>query len=247
MPTILIVDENKPSVVMTSEIIKDHLYGVVIEVVSDGKACIETVQTKKFDMVIMDFDLPDSDGVTLAKLVRSFYDGPILLTAFDDEVVQEAIKNEMFYYSDICSYIKKPIVAKDFVMKLEKFLLKKETYKKQFSTDIPLEIAPLKSGKSKVNSVKGKVVNMSIGGAGINFGSPLKGKIGEEVSLILDFHKGKNAKKSVSKDAKAPTKIKAQLVKLDKTKKKADFVFSELSEKAMKDLEAVLRASKEMD
>lgn len=244
MPSILIVDESKPSVVMTSEIIKDHVQGVMVDVVSDGKACLDIMQTKRYDLIVIDFDLPDADGVTLARLVRSHFDGPILLTAFEDEVVQEAVKTEMFFYADICSYIRKPIVTADFVAKLEKFLLKKAALQKRFATNIPIEITKAGTGK-KIPPLKGKVVNMSIAGAGISVTAPIKGKIGDEVSLVLDFHKG--GKKPKSKEDTVHTKIKAHLVWLDKTKKKANFQFSSLSEKAMKELEIVLRASKEIE
>lgn len=249
MPTVLIVDDSKPSVVMTSEIIKDHVQGVVVEVVGTGKDCLESTRNKKFDLIVIDFDLPDSDGVTLSKLVRSYFDGPILITAFEDEVVQEAIKTEMFFYSDICSYIKKPIESKDFISKIEKFLLKKENFNKRFATNIPLEITKPSAAKTKkAPAVKGRVVNLSISAAGISVAAPLKGKIGDEVSLTLNFKKNfKKEGASSSKEDKNLTKIKAHLVWLDKTKKKANFRFAGLNEKTLKDLEAVLRSSKEID
>lgn len=240
MPSVLIVDENKPSIVMTSEIIKDHVPGVNVDVVGLGKTCLESIQNKKYDLIVIDFDLPDADGVTLAKLVRSHHDGPILITAFEDDVVEEAIKNEMFFYSDICSYIKKPIDQKDFALKLNKYLLKKEGYNKHFSTKIPLEIT--KNPKTGVkDAVKGHVFNMSLNEAGISTLKPIKGKVGDEVSLVLSFKKQTKSSKEEHE-----MKIKAQLVWMDKSKKKANFQFSNLSEKTQKELEEYLRAAKEI-
>jgi DNA-binding response OmpR family regulator len=234
---------------MTSEIVKDHVQGVLVEVLSNGAACLEAIQKKTYDLIVIDFDLPDADGVTLSKLVRTYFDGPILITAFDDEVVQEAIKTEMFLYSDICSFIKKPIVTSDFAAKIEKYLLKKKRFQKRFETNIPLEITKGNSGKSKKSTaVKGRIINLSIAGAGIRVAAPLKGKIGDEVSLVLDFKK--NSKKGEAKVSKASahlTKIKAHLVWLDKSKKNAGFKFDALSEKTLKDLETVLRTSREID
>ena len=250
MPTVLIVDESKPSVVMTSEILKDHVPGVIVEVVATGKDCLDLTSKKKYDLVVIDFDLPDADGVTLAKMVRNTFEGPILLTAFDDDVVQAAIKAEMFVYSDVCSLISKPIVTADFVAKIDKFLLKGHSIRKHFATDLPIEIAgsgPKKNKKSTV--VKGRLINMSISGAGIKVAAPLKGKIGDEVSLILDFRNASSKKKNatLSKNEESLTKIKAQLVWIDKSKKKVGFKFSNLTEKTLKDLEGVLRSSKEID
>ncbi len=255
MPTVLIVDENKPSLVMTSEILKDHVSGVVIEVVGSGKGCLELASKKTYDLIIIDFDLPDADGVTLAKLIRNQYDGPILLTAFDDEVVQNAIKTEMFVYSDICSLVSKPIVSADFVAKINKFLLKKHSIRKRFATDLPIEISQPSLKKTQKGAVvKGKMVHMSISGAGIKIPVPFQGKLGDEVSLTLDFRKPPSSKKTKEKESQNEdksetnlTKIKAQLVWLDKTKKKAGFKFSNLSEKTLKEVESVLRSSKEID
>jgi len=58
-------------------------------------------------------------------------------------------------------------------------------------------------------------------------------------TLILSF---KNAK---VKDSQ--TKIKAQVVWLDKSKKKVNVKFAEMNEKTLKDLEKVLRSSKELE
>lgn len=240
MPSILIVDDNKPSVVMTSEIIKDHVQNVVVEVVPTGKDCLNATKNKTYDLVVIDFDLTDADGVTLAKLVRSYFDGPILITAFEDEVVEEAVKAEMYLYSDICSYIKKPIVTADFVKKIEKYLFKKESIEKKFSTNIPLQISKTSSTKGKkFTPVKGRIFNLSLSDAAINSTSPLMTKVGEEVSLTLSF------KNSKVKDSQ--TKIKAQVVWLDKSKKKVNVKFAELNEKTMKDLERVLRSSRELE
>ncbi len=249
MPNILIADDNKSSVVMTSEIVKDHVSSVVIDVVSTGKDCLERMQQKTFDLVVVDFDLPDADGVSLAKLIRASFAVPILITAFEEEVVSEAVKAEMFAYSDVCSWVKKPVVTEDFAAKIDKFLIKKHSITKRFMTDFPLEITALGPTKTKKPAVvKGRVLDLSIDGIGIRVSEPLKRKIGDEVSLILDFRKpdSKKAKSNSTQEVEQKTKIKARLVWMDLSKKKAGFKFNQLTEKTFKYLETILRASEEI-
>lgn len=235
MPSILIIDKSKASIVMTSEILKDHVNNVHVEVFHTGKECIENIRNKEYDLVIIDFDLPDADGITLAKLLRSYFDGPIFITAFQDDVVEEAIQTEMFAYADICSYLKKPVHSKELLKKFEDFVTKKKSIKKEFKTNFSTEI--LKTDKTKKTSpVKAKMINLSLSGAGISSKTPLQAKVGEQVSLVLA--QPKNSKKTA-------TKLKANVMWMDKTKKKAKFEFTGMSEKSMKDLESLIRNSSE--
>lgn len=89
---------------------------------------------------------------------------------------------------------------------------------------------------------------MSIDGIGIRVSEPLKRKIGDEVSLILDFRKpdSKKAKSNSTQEVEQKTKIKARLVWMDLSKKKAGFKFNQLTEKTFKYLETILRASEEI-
>lgn len=250
MPNILIVDDSKSSIVMTSEIVKDHVSSVIIDVVPTGKECLERMQQKAFDLVIVDFDLADADGVSLAKLIRTTFEVPILITAFEEEVVSEAVTTEMFVYSDVCSWVKKPVTAEDLAAKIDKFLIKKHSITKRFMADFPLEIAAGGSTTKtkKPTAVKGRVLDLSIDSIGIRVSEPLKKKIGDEVSLILDFRKSpsKSAKLNASQDGEQKTKIKARLVWMDTSKKKAGFKFSQLTEKTIKYIETILRSSKEI-
>lgn len=241
MPSVLIVDNWKSSVVMTSEVIKDNLQGVVTHVVGTGQECMEALAKNLYDLIVIDFDLPDADGASLAKLVRQTFFKPILITAHEDDIVHEAIQNELFFYEDACSWIRKPIVNEDFVAKLEKFLIRQHRLLRRFTTDLPTQMVGKASTRSKKPSVvKGKIVNISLGGVGVTSSEPIKGKIGDELTLTLELKsKGKAKKKgSVAEGAK----FKAKLVWTDTTKKKAGFQFVKLSGKTLKNIEAFLRS-----
>ena len=100
MAIILIADSCKPSVVMSSEVFKDKLPGSVVHVAGTGKECLELLVQVKPDMCVVDFDLPDADGVTLITAMRKLYKGPILLTAFPDKIVKDAVDADLFAFND---------------------------------------------------------------------------------------------------------------------------------------------------
>jgi two-component system sensor histidine kinase TorS len=123
MTKILVADTCKSSLVMTTEIFKDRIPGCGVAIVGTGEECVNGASTEKFDMIIADFDLPDTDGVNLTHVLRKVYDGPILLTAFPEKIVEEAIQEELFSYRDSTSWIPKPVKFDVLEKKIEAFIL----------------------------------------------------------------------------------------------------------------------------
>ena len=109
MPVILIADACKPSLVMSSEVFKDKIAGATILVASTGKQCLELLLVNKPDMCVVDFDLPDADGVTLITAMRKSYRGPILLTAYPDKIVEQAVHSDLFAFNDAGGWVPKPV------------------------------------------------------------------------------------------------------------------------------------------
>ena len=54
MTAILIADTFKSSIVMTSEIFKDKILGVSIDIVQTGQECLEKLENQDFDMIVID-------------------------------------------------------------------------------------------------------------------------------------------------------------------------------------------------
>ena len=77
MTTVLIVDACKPSLVMTSEILKDRISGTIVDVSISGRDAIDYLAEKRPDICVIDFDLPDVDGPALVEAMRKIYDGKI--------------------------------------------------------------------------------------------------------------------------------------------------------------------------
>lgn len=265
MPSILIADAYKSSLVMTSEVFKDKILGATIFIAKTGKDCLALVEQQKFDMIVVDFDLPDADGINLTKMLRKIYSGPILLTAFPDPAVKKAIENELFPYRDVSEWIKKPVSTDVLSGKIDRYLLDGERVRKRYQTSLDAMLIGKGAGRGKrAPKVKGNVINLSIGGALLKLDNQLKMKIGEEVSLNLSLQAAGLERKVTSKKAartkeestkkiddssvanKGLTKIKAKIAWSNKSKKEAGIYFENLTENHRKVLENLLKTSEEI-
>ena len=254
MPLVMIVDSIKPSVVMSSEIFKDKIPGAVVLVAGTGKACLEMLAEHKPDICVVDFDLPDTDGATLIGAMRKVYTGPILLTAFPDSIVEEAVKYELFAFNDASAWIPKPVKFEVLSQKIDQFLVGKRRLGRRFeiASDIETMMVGKGAGRGKrAPKSGGKIVNLSLGGACVELFEQLKLKHGEEFTLTLPLPsaesvKDKNKDKNTvtkRKAAESEAKIKATIAWVDKKSQLAGLAFGKLSDVQKKRLETLLRSS----
>jgi CheY-like chemotaxis protein len=272
MPVILIADACKPSLVMSSEVFKDKIAGATILVASSGRQCLEILSASKPDMCVVDFDLPDVDGVTLIHAMRKTYKGPILLTAYPDKIVEEAVKSDLFAFNDAGAWIPKPVKFDALSEKIDQFLLDKHRLGRRFTAQMETMIIGKGAGRGKrAPKVTGRIVNLSLGGACIELDAPLKMKNGEEMLVALSLPGGElaleleaapekkapvpastakarstaNAKKekAVAKPTIPEARIKCTVAWVDKKCTMAGIQFARLTDVQRKGLEELLRSS----
>jgi CheY-like chemotaxis protein len=254
MPVILIVDACKPSLVMSSEVFKDKIAGATILVASSGKQCLEILVTEKPDMCVVDFDLPDVDGVTLVHAMRKTYKGPILLTAYPDKIVQDAVSNDMFAFNDAGGWVAKPVKFDVLSEKIDKFLLEKHRLGRRFDTDLDTMIIGKGAGRGKrAPKATGRITNISLGGAMIELDEPMKMKGGEEMTVSFELPADGSApvpritakpksKSTVAKKVKTEEqRIKCTVAWIDKKCTKAGIMFARLTDPQRKAIEDLLR------
>ncbi|HHD11141.1 MAG TPA: response regulator [Deltaproteobacteria bacterium] len=106
---ILVVEDNLMNKVLVKEILSIKGYQI-IEAVT-GKEAIEKAMAEKPDLILMDLQLPEMDGVTATKLIKEkeeFRDTPVVaLTASAMKGDEEKILKEGFD-----GYVPKPIEVK---------------------------------------------------------------------------------------------------------------------------------------
>lgn len=84
---VLIVEDDERLADLTREYLETN--GMQVGVEGDGSAAVERIKTEQPDLVILDLMLPGEDGLSICRLVRPYYTGPIImLTARDDDLDQ---------------------------------------------------------------------------------------------------------------------------------------------------------------
>jgi CheY-like chemotaxis protein len=239
MAEVLIIDTCKSSIVMTSEIFKDKLPGTLVTIASNGAQALEKLPLKAFDMVVVDFDLPDTDGVTLTKMLRKEFAGPILITAFPQTIVDTAIANDLFAYADSSSWVKKPIRFEDLSVKIDRFITRGFRLKRRFRTSIDAMLVGKGAGRGKrAPKIKGNIIKLSLGGALVKLEEHGKLHQGDEITLSFCLPESKTNTLSVPTTTQ---KIKAIIASTNKEKKEAGVQFDMLSDANRKTLETVIR------
>lgn len=245
MAKVLIVDHLKSSLVMTSEIFKDKISGCSVDIVKSGIDCVEYLKENRPDMIVADFDLPDTDGVMLSKTIRKIFDGPIVITAYPDPVVEKAIQKELFVYNDSCAWVKKPIRFDEMAKKIDQFLLGNRRLVKRFNADFETQLVGKGEGRGKrAPKVQGKVLDIGVGGFRISSDNSIKMKKGDEVTVTLDFPRVVLDNEELKP---APVKLRATIAWIGKCKNRAGVEFIKLSETQRKVMEGYLCTVKEVD
>jgi signal transduction histidine kinase len=67
---VLVAEDNKVNQVIIKGILENH-YQYHVHIVNNGRAAITELQKKAFDLVFMDIQMPDVDGISATKLIRN--------------------------------------------------------------------------------------------------------------------------------------------------------------------------------
>lgn len=112
---ILIVDDEPITRMDLRSILESKAYNVVGEA-KDGFSAIDLCKKEKPDVVIMDIEMPDFDGIKASKVINkeNLAGGVILLTGIDDDEYLEKAKKVGAF-----SYLVKPIDEKSLIRAIE--------------------------------------------------------------------------------------------------------------------------------
>ncbi|SMF46379.1 response regulator [Pseudobacteriovorax antillogorgiicola] len=241
MTTVLIVDACKPSLVMTSEIFKDKMSGTIVDVAQSGKETLEYLNDKKPDLCVIDFDLPDVDGPALVEAMRKVFQGPILMTAYPERMVEEAVSDHLFAFNDASAWVSKPIKSEELEQKIDKFLLDGYRLGKRFASDMETQLVGKAAGRGKrAPKASGRIINLSLGGAKVKLEGALKVKKSQELTLTLALPVA-DPRKGGSRVAAGETKIKATIAWTNTSQGELGLKFLRLTEVQKRGLENFFR------
>jgi CheY-like chemotaxis protein len=121
MKRILVVEDNEQNMYLFRYILNNSGYEVIES--RTGEEGVELAKNEKPDLVIMDIQLPDIDGLEATKRIKKFEgneDLPIIaVTSYAMVGDREKILS-----AGCAGYIEKPIKPDTFILEIEKYLSK---------------------------------------------------------------------------------------------------------------------------
>jgi len=123
---ILLVDDDSDFVEAVTMILKPKKFEVIVAY--DGKEGIEKVKTERPDLVVLDVMMPEKDGYTVCRELKSdpkWSHIPILLlTAVASHVPTTRFTQQMGMETEADDYIDKPVEPEVLVKRIETLLAK---------------------------------------------------------------------------------------------------------------------------
>lgn len=117
---LLIVDDDKYISNILSIALEEE--GYEVSILNDSLEAKTIIETKYFDLIILDIMMPQIDGFDLCKHARCFTDAPILfITCLDDE---QSLISALSLGGD--DYIKKPFTLSEVIIRVKAHLRRME-------------------------------------------------------------------------------------------------------------------------
>ncbi len=125
MSRILIVDDHPLIAQSLSSIISDSKVGEVVAMASTAKQCLDLIAIKHFDLVLLDINLPDGNGLDICKSIIEKYPQTrvLAITSFNEyTIIRKMMENGASGYILKNSMPEEVIEGIETVLKGETFL-----------------------------------------------------------------------------------------------------------------------------
>jgi two-component system LytT family response regulator len=154
--TTILIDDEQNALNVLSSLIEASGLATVLSTETNPNLAFRQIMVKSPDVVFLDIDMPDKDGITLLKEIKDLSDSTkvIMVTAHDEYVI-EAFRNSAY------DYLLKPIDNEDLIAVLER--LKKDRDENKSAKEEVVEKMVVEETNDKVSVTFGdkKVLLMS--------------------------------------------------------------------------------------
>lgn len=117
--SVLLVEDNEFNRMVAEDTLKDLISGLRMEVAVNGEEAVNMVRDNRYDIVLMDIQMPVMDGVTATKAIRNSLPLPARDTriiAMTANVLQEDV--QQYFEAGMNAYVSKPFNTDELLLKM---------------------------------------------------------------------------------------------------------------------------------
>ncbi len=120
---LLLAEDNEFNRMVAEDTLKELLPGIYIDVAINGKEAVEKAATAKYDIILMDIQMPVMDGVEATRTIRTTLPAPakdVRIIAMTANVFQEDVQK--YFDTGINAYVSKPFQPDELLLKMASVL-----------------------------------------------------------------------------------------------------------------------------
>ncbi|HEX5002317.1 MAG TPA: response regulator [Bacteroidia bacterium] len=124
---ILLTEDNEFNKIVAEDTLNKYLEGITIDHASNGRVAIEKVNQNKYDLVLMDIQMPEMDGYEATQAIRKMASekNRIPIIAMTANATPEEIKK--CFDSGVDGYVSKPFVHDDLFYQISEAIAKNKS------------------------------------------------------------------------------------------------------------------------
>lgn len=111
---LLIAEDNPVNVILIKKIIST--FGFEADVAGNGKIALERIKRENYDLVLMDIQMPEMDGLTAAKIIRREYSRTLPIIAITASML--ASDKDKCFAAGMNDFVSKPFNAEELYQKI---------------------------------------------------------------------------------------------------------------------------------
>lgn len=115
-PHVLVVDDDPEIAWLLSRYLGGH--GLKVSIAADGMTLRSVMQSTAVDAILLDLGLPDEDGLTLVRDLRSRWQGPLIIVSGRGESVDQVVGLEL----GADDYVSKPFDLRELLARIRSVL-----------------------------------------------------------------------------------------------------------------------------
>lgn len=117
MKTVLMADDNVQNLYLVRFLLEKE--GCFVDEVHNGEEAVTAVAGKRYDLVLMDIQMPEMDGMEATRIIKSRANAPVIIALTARAMIGD---RENILAAGCDGYIEKPIIPDSFIEQLRVYL-----------------------------------------------------------------------------------------------------------------------------